>query len=65
MCDKTDVNMIKVGCKKRRQEAFVITKKKLKSLLFKAYEYGANEGWGFKEWVDEQIENIRRKQGKL
>ena len=65
MCEKTDVNMVKVGCKKERQEAFVITEKKLKSLLFKAYEYGANEGWRFEEWVAEQIENIRRKQGKL
>jgi len=64
MCEKTDVNMAKVECKKR-QEAFIITKRKLKSLLFRAYEYGANEGWRFKEWVAEQIEDIRRKQGKL
>ena len=64
MCEKTDVNMVKVGCKKRGQETFVITEKKLKSLLFKAYEYGANEGWRFEEWVAEQIENIRN-QSKL
>ena len=64
MCEKTDVNMVKVGCKKRGQETFVITEKKLKSLLFKAYEYGANEGWRFKEWVAEQIEYIRN-QSKL
>jgi len=64
MCEKTDVNMVKVGCKKRGQETFVITEKKLKSLLFKAYEYGANEGWRFEEWVAEQIEYIRN-QSKL
>ena len=64
MCEKTDVNMVKAGCKKK-QEAFIITKRKLKSLLFRTYEYGANEGWGFKKWVAEQIEDIRRKQSKL
>ena len=65
MSEKTDVNMVKVGCKKKSQEAFIITKRKLKSLLFRAYEYGANEGWRFKEWVAEQIEDIRTKQSKL
>ena len=54
MCEKTDVNIVKVGCEKKRQEAFIITKRKIKSLLFRAYEYGANEGWRFKEWVAEK-----------
>lgn len=44
---------------------FIVTKSKLKALLFRAYEYGANEVWRFNEWVAEQIENIRKKQGKL
>jgi len=65
MSEKTDVNMVKVGCKKERQEAFVITEKKLKSLLFEAYEYGANEGWRFKEWVAEQIDDFLKPDSTL
>ena len=48
MCEKTDVNMVKAGCQKKRQKAFIITENELKSLLFEAYDYGANEGWRFK-----------------
>ena len=65
MHKKTNVTMTKTGYKKKRQETFIVTKRNLKSLLFRAYEYGANEVWRFDEWVDEQIENIRKKQGKL
>ena len=41
-----------------------VSSKKLKSLLHSAYEHGVYEAWGFEDWVNEQIEDIRNKNNK-